>query len=452
MRFSEILHLVWINILESKTKVMLTSLGIIVGAATIVLVIAIGHGGEVDVQEQFKTLNVGAINVTVSTQADMADAMAGMMPPGDMGGGGGFSGGGFSGGTRGGFSGGSRTGGSGGGMSGGQTGGGSARQKGVTLTTTDVEDILSYVPDLSSASIVISGTGAVLTDNLDEETDETIVGCLPEYQDISNLELLQGDFITQDDEDGKNKVAVIGNSLAKTLFGSAYAAYGDVLTIEGKSYTVVGVLSGIGTVSSGVSPDDSIYLPYSTAQKFVLGSTATPSIMAIASDVKEVSDAMANITAVLTENYPNGSFTLTDAGSEMEAATTSANTLSMLLIAVAIIVFIVGGIGIMNVLFVSVRERTQEIGILKALGCSKREILLEFLMEANFMSIFGGALGVIAGFALVPAVRMAGMTVEPLAVSGVLALAFAVVTGTAFGFYPAYKAAQLTPIEALQQE
>ncbi len=106
----------------------------------------------------------------------------------------------------------------------------------------------------------------------------------------------------------------------------------------------------------------------------------------------------------------------------------------------------------MNVLFVSVKERTQEIGILKALGCSKREILLEFLVEANFMSIFGGVLGVIAGFALVPVVRMIGMTVEPLAVSGVLALAFAVVTGTAFGFYPAYKAAQLTPIEALQQE
>lgn len=449
MRFSEILHLVWINIMENKTKVMLTSLGIIVGAATIVLVIAIGHGGEVDVQEQFKTLNVGAINVTVSTEADMADAMAGMMPPGAMGGGtagGGFGGNGSTN-RRSGSTGGS------GGMPGGQMGGGGmTRQKGVTLTTTDVDDILSYVPDLSSASIVISGTGAVLTDNLDEETDETVVGCLPEYQDISNLELLQGDFITQDDQDGKSKVAVIGNSLAKTLFGSAYAAYGDVLTIEGKTYTVVGVLSEMGTVSSGVSPDDSIYIPYSTAQKFVLGSTATPSITAIASDVNEVSDAMTNITAVLTENYPSGRFTLTDAGSEMEAATTSANTLSMLLIAVAIIVFIVGGIGIMNVLFVSVRERTQEIGILKALGCSKREILLEFLVEANFMSTFGGVLGVIAGFALVPAVRMAGMTVEPLAVSGVLALAFAVVTGTAFGFYPAYKAAQLTPIEALQQE
>ena len=161
---------------------------------------------------------------------------------------------------------------------------------------------------------------------------------------------------------------------------------------------------------------------------------------------------MANIKAVLAENYPTGKFTLTDAGAEMEAATTSANTLSMLLIAVAIIVFIVGGIGIMNVLFVSVKERTQEIGILKALGCNKREILLEFLAEANLIGTFGGIVGVAFGFGLVPALRLTGMTVSPSSLGGVLALAFAVVTGTVFGFYPAFKAAQLTPIEALSQD
>lgn len=449
MRFSEIFHLVWMNIAENKSKVLLTSLGVIVGAATIVLVIAIGHGGEVDVQEQFKTLNVGAIEVSVSTSADMADAFAGMMP------------GNFGGAQRSGNTGGNSarrtTAAQGGGFSAfagamGGFGGSTVTQKGVTLTTTDVDDIMSFVPDLTSASIITSGTGKVLTDSLDDETDETIVGCLPEYQGISNLEMLQGDFITQDDQDTKAKVAVVGYNLAKTLFGSAYAAYGDVMTIEGKTYDVVGVLNSMGTVSSGISPDDSIYLPYATAQKFVLGSTAKPTITAVATDVKQVQTVMDNIKAVLTENYPKGQFTLKDAGSEMEAATTSANTLSMLLIAVAIIVFIVGGIGIMNVLFVSVKERTQEIGILKALGCSKREILLEFLVEANLIGTFGGIVGVAAGFALVPAVRLTGMTVEPLAVGGVLALAFAIITGTVFGFYPAYKAAQLMPIEALSQE
>lgn len=457
MRFSEILHLVWINILENKSKVLLTSLGVVVGAATIVLVIAIGHGGELDVEKQFKTLNVGEINVTVSTSADMTDQIAGMMPngrnfSGNFGGNNGNNGtrnsgganrqSGFSGGGAGGFS-----------AAQGQAGSNFAKsQRGVTLTTTDVDDILSLVPNVSSASIVLSGTGAVLGGDLDAETNEAVVGCLPDYQNISSLKLLTGSFFTDDDQTAKSKVAVIGSTLAKTIFGSAYYAYGDVLTIEGKTYEIVGVLSEVGKVSSGISPDDSIFLPYSTAQKYVLGSKATPSITAIASDVGQVSAVMQNINTVLTENYPKGNFTLKDAGSEKEAAQTSANTLSMLLIAVAIIVFVVGGIGIMNVLFVSVKERTQEIGILKALGCNKREILLEFLTEACMIGTFGGIFGVAAGYALVPAVRLTGMTVEPLAVGGLLALVFAVVTGTLFGFYPAYKAAQLMPIEALSQE
>lgn len=456
MRFSEIVHLVWMNIMESKSKVMLTSLGIIVGSATIVLVIAIGHGGKLDVEEQFKNLNAGAIEVSVSTSADLADQMMGGM----MGGGGppaGFTGGGAGGGNAGrGGSAGGRSGGSGGmpGGFGGAGGGGffgGTSQK-VTLTTTDVDDIASLVPDISAVSILASGTGAVLGGDMEEETDYTVVGVLSDYMEISNLELLQGDFITEEDQEDKAKVAVIGSGLAKEIFGSSYAAYEEQISIEGKTYDIVGVLSSMGTVSSGISPDDAIYVPYSTAVKYVLGSSASPQITAIASDVGQVESVITNIKAVLTENYPDASFTLTDAGSKMEAATASADTLSMLLIAVASIVFVVGGIGIMNVLFVSVKERTQEIGILKALGCHRREILLEFLTEANFISVFGGIVGVGAGFALVPVVRMSGMTVAPLAVGGVLALVFAVVTGTVFGFYPAYKASTLTPIEALSQE
>ena len=172
----------------------------------------------------------------------------------------------------------------------------------------------------------------------------------------------------------------------------------------------------------------------------------------VADDVDEVENVIADIELLLSENYPNSSFTLTDAGSKMEAAASSANTLSMLLIAVAAIVFVVGGIGIMNVLFVTVKERTQEIGLLKALGSRKREILLTFLIEANFISLFGGIVGVAVGFALIPVVELSGMRCEPVISGGVLALIFAVVTGTIFGFYPALKASQLTPIEALSQD
>lgn len=455
MRMGELVHLVWINIRASKFKVFLTSLGIIVGSATIILVIAVGHGGEVDVQNEFKTLNAGAINISVSTQAEMQDQfMGGMM------GGGGTTGGGTmpGGGAMPNQGGGTRTGG-GTARAGGAAAGGSGfsfgsmiRGQTVKLSTTDADDISSYVDGLSDICIYNTGTKSVEGGDLTEATDYTVVGATPDYQSMCNLELLQGDFYTDDDETAKSKVAVIGYTLAQDIFGSAYSAYGDTVSIEGRSYEIIGVLAKMGSVSSGTSPDESIFVPYATSSKYVYGSEANPQIMAIASDVGQVSDKITDIKAVLTEDHPKASFTVADAGSSMKAATSSANTLAMLLLAVAVIVFIVGGIGIMDVMFVSVKERTQEIGILKALGSSKRDILLEFLFEAMFISIMGGVLGVGAGFALVPLVRLTGMTIEPLAVSGVYSVLFAIVTGTVFGFYPAWKASRLMPIEALTQE
>ncbi len=449
MRLSEITHLVWINIRGSKFKVFLTSLGIVVGAATIVLVIAVGHGGEVEVQNEYKTLNAGAINISVSTEAEMQDQMMGGMGGGMPGGGnagGGNAGGGSTRRSAGGAD--------GGGMPGGGMGGfgGAMRSQKVTLSTTDVDDIASYVSGLSDVCIYNSDTESVDGGDLTEDTDYTVVGATPDYADMSNLELLEGDFYTDDDETAKSKVAVIGYTLAQDIFGSAYSAYGDTVSIEGKTYEVIGVLDKMGSVSSGTSPDETIFIPYATGTKYVFGNQANPQIMAIASDVNQVTDEITNIKAILTEDHPKATFTVTDAGSTMEAATSSANTLSMLLLAVAAIVFIVGGIGIMNVMFVSVKERTGEIGVLKALGSSKRDILLEFLLEATFISVMGGVLGVGAGFALVPLVRLAGMTVEPLAVSGAYSMLFAVGTGTIFGFYPAWKASRLMPIEALNEE
>ncbi|WP_243112545.1 MULTISPECIES: ABC transporter permease [Acutalibacteraceae] len=455
MRLSEIMHLVWINIMESKFKVFLTSLGVIVGSATIIMVIAVGHGGEVEVQNEYKTLNAGSINVAASTSAQMQDQMMGGMM-----GGGGFPGGGMpGGGTGGGMPGGGgstrKSGGSfGGGMPGGM-GGGGANGKAVTLTTTDEEDIQSLVSGLSYVSMYTSDTSSVDGGELDEETDETVVGVESSYQDMCNLDLLQGEFITDEDDEDKSKVAVVGYTVAQSIFGSAYSAYGDSISIEGKKYEIVGVLNEMGSVSSGTSPDDSIFVPYQTAVKYIYGKDADPQIMAIASDVNTVSDKITEIKSVLMENHSSVSenaFNVTDAGSTLESATSSAKTLSMLLMIVAAIVFIVGGIGIMNVMFVSVKERTQEIGILKALGSSKKVILLQFLLEATFISVFGGLLGVVSGFALIPLVRLSGMTVEPVAASALYSMVFAVSTGTVFGFYPAWKAAALMPIEALTQE
>lgn len=448
MRLSEILHLVWINIMENKFKVFLTSLGIIVGSATIVLVIAVGHGGEVDVQNEFKTLSAGSINISVSTQAEMQDQILQRIMGGGGGGmpGGGMPGGGMPGGGKPGGGGTRRTGGSGG------FGGGMFQKQTVTLGTTDVNDITSLVSGISDISLYMTGTSKVNGGDLTEDTSYTVLGIGADYQNMCNLSLLQGELLTDDDDSSKNKVAVIGYTLAQEIFGSAYSANGETISIEGKTYQIVGVLNKMGSVSSGTSPDESIFVPYSTALKFIYGNQANPQIMAIASDVNQVSTIMANIKEVLTEDHSKANFTVTDAGSTMEAAMSNANTLSMLLTAVACIVFVVGGIGIMNVMFVSVKERTQEIGILKALGCSKREILLEFLIEAVFISLFGGLLGLVVGFSMVPVVRLTGMTVEPLAVSGIYSMVFALVTGSVFGFYPAWKAASLLPIEALTQE
>ncbi len=450
MRFSEIMRLVWLNIAASKSKVILTSLGIVVGAATIILVIAVGHGGEVQVQEEYKTLNAGSINVSVSTQAEMRDQILGGLMRN-------AGGGSTQGGNRGGMAGGFGT--AGGTTDGTRTGGTGAagfssaiRAQQVTLSGKDVDDISSQVDGLSDISLYNSGKATVNGGDLTEDTSYTVVGVGADYRNMCNLEVLQGDFITDDDSDSKNKVAVLGYTIAEDIFGSAYSAVGENITIEGKTYAVAGILSKMGSVDSGTSPDDSIFIPYTTGVKYVFGNSVNPAIMAVSSDVNSVTEKIAEIKAVLADDHPKAAFTVADAGSTLASATSSAKTLSMLLLAVAVIVFVVGGIGIMNVMFVSVKERTQEIGILKALGTSKREILLQFLMEAMTISVMGGTVGIAAGFALVPLLRALGMTVEPLAVSGVYSMLFAFVTGTLFGLYPAWKASRFLPVEALSQE
>ena len=215
---------------------------------------------------------------------------------------------------------------------------------------------------------------------------------------------------------------------------------------------VSGVLEEMGSVSSGISPDTTIFIPYETGVKYITGQNISPTITVISAEVNRVDTVIENVKTVLADSYANAEFTISDAGTKMEAASKSNDTLQLLLIAMAVIVFIVGGIGIMNVLFVSVKERTNEIGILKALGCSKRDILLEFLFEACFMSLIGSILGVLVAFGITPVIESFSVRVELSAQGALLSLAFGVITGTIFGFYPAYKASSLIPVAALNQE
>lgn len=515
MKLSEILRLVWINLIQNKFKVVLTSIGIVVGAATIVMVIAIGRGGQMDVADQFKNLNAGAIDISYEQSSDSSssnsksssksgssgkssngNSESGNQGQGGFGGGqgmppipGGASGdfgnskssGGSSGNSKnsgnsssdksqkgngssngggmpqmqggGEMQGGGMPGGFGGFMLGGKNSESSKiNQEKITLSEDDMDDLKTFLPGISDITISYTTKSDVDGGELDDAESYTIAGVKNNYAGMSNLTMAAGSFIESSDETNKEKVCVLGYSVAKEIFGSVKDAYDSTIYIDDRAYVVNGVISEVGTVSSGISPDDSIFIPYSTGVKYIVGTDADPTITVIASDVDKVDTVMENIQSVLAENYPNAEFTITDAGSKMDAASESNNTLTTLLIAMAAIVFIVGGIGIMNVLFVSVKERTKEIGILKAIGCTKKDILIEFLLEACFISILGGILGVLLSFGITPVVEHFDVRVELSVFGAALAVVFAVFTGTVFGFYPALKASKLVPVEALNEE
>ncbi len=447
MRLSEIFRLVWLNLSQNKFKVILTSIGIVVGTATIMMVIAIGTGGKLEVAEQFKNLNAGAIDISYESSSSSSESSGG---GGGMPGGGGFPGGGGGMSGGGGFPSGGMPGGSGG-----FPGGGAddrINQEDVSLSEADMEDLLVFVPGLSDATISFSTKADVDGGELDDTTSYSIAGVKDNYATLSNMELAIGEFTTEENEENKEKVCVLGAGAAKEIFGSAYDAYDGTVYIDDRPYTVSGVLEEMGTVASGISPDEAIFIPYATGVKYLTGDDVSPTITVIAEDVNNVDAIIDYVTDVLLDSYPNSEFTITDAGSKMDAAMASNDTLTILLVAMAVIVFIVGGIGIMNVLFVSVKERTKEIGILKALGCMQSDILKEFVFEASCISFVGAVMGVIIALGITPIIENFSVRVE-LSLSGaVISLLFGVITGTIFGFYPAYKASKLIPIVALNQE
>ena len=444
MKFSEICRLVWLNLVQNKFKVFLTSTGIIVGTATIMLVIAIGTGGKLEVAEQFKNLNAGSIDISYEYNGsdsfdfrggggDMPGRMGQAMPGGN----GGFEGGGNPFQDFQGF----------GNME------NQMNTEQIVLSEDDVEELENEIEGIADTTISYTTKEDVEGGNLEESTSYTIAGVKENYEKVSNLEMAIGEFLTEDNDTYKERTCVLGYSVAKEIFDSVLDAYDSSIYIDNRSYVVNGVLAEVGTVASGISPDEAIFIPYETGIKYLTGKDVSPTITVVAQEVDQVETIMEQIEAVLAQSYgDNVSFTISDAGSKMDAASQSNETLTLLLMAMAAIVFVVGGIGIMNVLFVSVKERTNEIGILKAIGCDQRDILIEFLLEASSISLVGAILGVLVSLGITPVIESFSVRVELSVWGGLLSLLFGVLTGTIFGFYPAYKASRLIPVVALNLE
>lgn len=450
MRLSEIFRLVFLNLIQNKFKVFLTSTGIVVGTATIMLVIAIGTGGKEEVAEQFKNLNAGSVDISYdyNGSSSFGNGMGG-------GPGGGFSGGGFpgGGGSSGGFSGAPDMGSAPGGMGGFPGMQEQMNTEKIILSTEDVETLQEEIPEITDATISYTTKQEVEGGNLDESVSYTIAGVKDNYGKISNLTMAIGDFLTEDNDTYKERTCVLGYQAAKEMFDSVLDAYDATIYIDNRSYVVNGVLSEMGTVSSGISPDEAIFIPYETGIKYITGKEISPTITVVAGDVDQVDTVMEKAQTVLADSYGDRvEFTISDAGSKMEAASKSNQTLTLLLMAMAIIVFIVGGIGIMNILTVSVKERTNEIGILKAIGCEQKDILTEFLLEAGCISLIGAILGVLISLGITPIIEGFSVRVELSVWGAILSLLFGVLTGTIFGFYPAYKASRLVPVVALNLE
>lgn len=526
MRISELFRLVWLNINQNKFKSVMTSIGIVVGAATIVMVIGIGRGGQMDIADQFAELNAGAIDVSYEYEGEdtQSSGFGGFSFGGMMGAffGGGPGGDSQSSGNEGGPGGDSQNGGNFGpggqndSVGGPQMPGGNSdgemqmpggndgdeemqkpdgsdsngemqkpdenvenenqqesdmaedgdtetgsetsmvddrlNQEQIILNASDVEDIETYVTGITGATISYSTRSSVEGGNLTSAQNYTVAGVLENFAEIGKLSLAEGYFLDDTDNDAKSRVCVIGSSVAKEIFGSASDAVDSTIYIDDRSYTVIGVLETSSSVVSGISPDTAILVPYQTGIKYITGEEIDPTITVIAEDVNTLQSVITNVKTVLEENYPNASFTFEDSGSKMKAAEASNRTLTMLLSAMAAIVFLVGGIGIMNVLFVSVKERTNEIGILKAIGTPRSDILLEFLAESAAISLIGGILGVALSFGVIPLVSHFQVRVEVNITACLAALGFAVLTGTVFGIYPAWKASRLEPVEALNAE
>lgn len=390
MKITRLFKMAIKSIWSNKMRSFLTMLGIIIGISSVIVLVGIGEGTKQQVQSQIEKLGTNLITVNIVGKR--------------------------------------------------------------TKSFADEE-----IDELKSKPGIKEIAPTLTQNNIDvkagsKSTNTTVEASTPEYSNIRKTYVSYGRFLNKRDIDNRYKVAVIGIDTANDLFGTTNVI-GKVVNINGINFSIVGVLEAQGS-SMGGSGDDKIILPISTAQR-LFENTDIKTFYVEATDKDKVSEAMSYLQLFLNKKFNNDtdSYRLFDQTSLLSTANETNSSMTMMLTGIAAISLIVGGIGIMNIMLVSVIERTREIGIRKAIGAKRRIILLQFLMESAIISCLGGIIGVLTGFLIAYfAQTVLKMTVVISSSVVIGAVAFSVFVGILFGMYPASKASKLNPIEALRFE
>jgi len=332
-----------------------------------------------------------------------------------------------------------------------------------SLTLADAEAI-AQAPSVVGVSPILEDRAQIVY--LSQNTNSSLLGVTPSYLDVNNFELADGEFISDANVTARSTVAVLGSSVADTLFGGEAGAVGQTIRINGQPYRVIGVLASKGGTGFG-SQDDRVLLPLTTVQtrltgpRFMGGSNSISVINVQVASADLVDQATEDIGLILRErhNVVEGEedFIIQSQEDILEASTQISDTLTLFLGGIAAISLVVGGIGIMNIMLVSVTERTREIGIRKAVGARRQDILVQFLLESATLSLVGGLIGIVVGWLtsrLIGGIQLGASGVNPVVGldTVLMATVFSMAIGLFFGVYPATRAASLNPIEALRYE
>jgi putative ABC transport system permease protein len=410
MTWSQTLRTGWAAVRGHKLRSMLTVLGILIGIAAVILTVGLGLGTQKDVSEQISSLGSNQLIVTPGSSTD-------------------------SDGVRGGF--------------------GSA----ATLTRSDAEALASSVNAPDIGGVAPEKESSLSVEANDTNWTTTVIGTTVDWLDVRSREVTSGEFFTEDDDTSGATVAVIGATTATELFGTTNVV-GQQVTIADTTFTITGVLSEAGS-STDSDLDDMIVIPLTTAANTVTGGmdrTSVSTIYVQAASADQLSAAYQEAETLLLNLHgitdaDSADFSIDSQDSLVSTATSVYRTLTVLLTGIAALSLLVGGIGVMNIMLVSVTERTREIGLRKALGAPPWAIRRQFLVEAAILGLAGGVLGAVLGIlaaTLLPSALGTSIVVSGAAVAGSVGVAIAI--GIVFGVYPATRAARLAPIDALRSE